>query len=411
VPDAVVGDLVRLRQVIVNLLGNAVKFTNEGHIRIRGSLEERRADQICLHFAVTDTGEGIPADKMDLIFSPFAQADGSATRRFGGTGLGLSISTRLVEMMGGRIWAESELGKGSTFHFTVRLGLQDAGECRLDCESFGTPLHARALIVGRDDHRLGEIADALAPLEFDLVGATTSDTGWRLLRDAVRSGAPFDLAIIDDHLVQSGAVDLIRRTRAEASLQELNVVMVGAAPPDRKLSDDARIDGWLPDTAISGQLAAHLARILRRPGSSAPIDRLRLPQLPAAQRPLSILLAEDNPVNQKLACRLLEKAGHRVTVAADGRQALSAWRAGAFDLVLMDVQMPHMDGLETTAAIRAREAAIGRHTPIVAMTAHALKGDQDRCLAAGMDGYVSKPIHLQQLLEVIEGVLPPATAA
>jgi len=133
--------------------------------------------------------------------------------------------------------------------------------------------------------------------------------------------------------------------------------------------------------------------------------------LPAAQRPLSILLAEDNPVNQKLACRLLEKAGHRVTVAADGRQALSAWRAGAFDLVLMDFQMPHMDGLETTAAIRAREAAIGRHTPIVAMTAHALKGDQDRCLAAGMDGYVSKPIHLQQLLEVIEGVLPPATAA
>ena len=300
VPEIVRGDPTRLRQVVVNLLGNALKFTNRGEVALEVECFSRQAETVVLHFAVRDTGIGIPRDKQPLIFEAFAQGDGSTTRKFGGTGLGLTISSRLVRLMGGRIWVESDPGRGSTFHFTACLGV-----------SQGT-----------------------------LPAQAESQTGRR------GSAAP----------------------------------VTGENAADRRLRE---IKGRkAQDLGSQGLVTAHSLRE-RRGG-------------------LRILLAEDNLVNQRLALRLLEKRGHSLTIANNGREALESLEKDAFDVVLMDVQMPVMDGFEATAAIREKERGTGKHQPIIAMTAHAMNGDRERCLAAGMDGYVSKPIQPQELFEAIE---------
>jgi len=273
VPDSVIGDLTRLRQIIVNLIGNAIKFTDSGAVELSVGVDSRTPIEIGLHFVVSDTGVGIALEKQKLIFEAFSQADGSTARKFGGTGLGLSICSHLVELMGGKIWVESALGQGSSFHFTAVLGV-------------GNPVM--------------ETAAAAPPVEF-----------------------------------------------------------ASAVPAT--------------DRAVQKE-----------------------------KRQLRILLAEDNAINQKIACHVLEKQGHHVTVTADGRQALSALDQAHFDVVLMDVQMPEMDGFETTGAIRARERGTGVHLPIIAMTAHAMKGDRERCIAAGMDSYISKPLEIKELIELLE---------
>jgi signal transduction histidine kinase/ActR/RegA family two-component response regulator len=278
VPDSVIGDLSRLRQIIVNLIGNGIKFTESGAVGLSVGVDSRTPAELRLHFVVTDTGVGIALEKQQLIFDAFSQADGSTARKFGGTGLGLSICSHLVELMGGKIWVESTLGQGSSFHFTAALGA------------------------------VNPVAEPGA------------------------AAAPAQPAVVCAPVVQFA--------------------------------------------------------------SAAPLQK--------EKKQLRILLAEDNAVNQKIACHVLEKQGHHVTVAADGRQALSALDQGPFDVVLMDVQMPEMDGFETTGAIRARERGTGRHLPIIAMTAHAMQGDRERCIAAGMDSYISKPLEIKELIELLE---------
>ena len=263
VPERVVGDLNRLRQIIINLIGNAIKFTDQGQVGLRISLDAQTPHDLRLHFVVTDTGMGIAEEKQQLIFEAFSQADGSTARKFGGTGLGLSISTQLVALMGGKIWVESALGRGSQFHFTGSFG------------------------------EASQVVEGVSSFPLSLAAAT-------------------------------------------------------------------------------------------------------------AQRRLRVLLAEDNAVNQKIAMRVLEKHGHHVTVAVDGRQALAALDRASFDVVLMDVQMPEMDGFEATAAIRGQERETGNHLPIIAMTAHAMPGDRERCIAAGMDSYIAKPLKTSELIALLE---------
>jgi CheY-like chemotaxis protein/HPt (histidine-containing phosphotransfer) domain-containing protein/anti-sigma regulatory factor (Ser/Thr protein kinase) len=279
VPDALVGDAERLKRIVVNLVGNAIKFTEKGDVVLSATIESRSRDGVMIHFSAADTGIGIPADKQRRIFEAFGQADSSTTRKYGGTGLGLSISKQLVELMGGRIWVESEVGRGSTFHFTARFALGEAGRKKIPA----APTKIRASATGR-------------------------------------------------------------RSRG-------------------------------------------------------------------VKRPLRVLVAEDNPVNQELVVQLLTRRGHTVIVAENGREAIASLERHPFDLVLMDVQMPEMGGLEATQAIRRKEKSAGGHIPILAMTAHAMQGDRERCLAAGMDGYLAKPIEPKVFVETIEAAITPASAA
>jgi len=271
-PDALIGDPSRLRQIVINLVGNALKFTGKGEVSVQAEIESRTADQAVFHFSVADTGIGIPLDKQKLIFEAFTQSDSSTTRKYGGTGLGLSISSKLVGLMGGNIWVESQPGQGSTFHFTLRFGLQKQ------------PVFADALVIA------------------------------------------VDVPVVD-------------------------------------------------------------------------------------HRHFKVLLAEDNLVNQKVAVRFLEKRGHTVVLAESGNKALDAWRKQTFDIILMDIQMPEMDGFEATSRIREHEKSTGQHIPIIALTAHAMVGDRERCLAAGMDDYVSKPINATDLFAAIDRLLPAAAQA
>jgi PAS domain S-box-containing protein len=318
VPDGLVGDPVRLRQVLVNLLGNAIKFTRLGEVAVSVRTAAVSDAEVCLHFAVRDTGTGIPTDKQQLIFQPFTQADGSTTRKYGGTGLGLTISSRLVEAMGGRLGVESVPGQGSTFHFTARFGRSKE------------PLSA---------------CPPAPPVE---------------LRDR-------PVLVVDDNATN------------RYILQEL-------------------LTGWHLRPTVVDSGAAALAAVAEADASGRPLQA----GLPA----LRILLAEDNAVNQMVAVEMLKHLGHDVMVANNGKEALELLVRQPFDLVFMDVQMPEMDGLETTAALRAQEEHSDRHTPVIAMTAHAMKGDRERCLAAGMDGYLAKPIHPTGLRQAIADALP-----
>jgi signal transduction histidine kinase/CheY-like chemotaxis protein len=410
VPDDLVGDPGRLRQVLVNLVGNAVKFTANGEVAV--TVEAEAADDdVELHFAVRDTGIGIPADKLERVFEPFVQADGSTTRTYGGTGLGLSISARLVELMRGRLWAESAVGRGSTFHFRARLGRSRA------------PLPAPLVPDGlRDLPAL--VVDDNATNRLLLEELLR---GWRMrpravaggrealgeLDRAARGGDPFPLLLVDALMPEMDGFALLERARQHPGLAGAVVMMLSSG--DRQ-GDAARcrqlgvarhlIKPVKPSDLLDAILTALAGAAPARP---KPAGAPAAAAPPAA--PLRVLLAEDNPVNQKLAVRLLEKQGHHVTVVADGREAVRTAGREPFDLVLMDVQMPEMSGLEATAAIREREKATGGHVPIIALTAHAMKGDREECLAAGMDDYLSKPLQAEELYAAVARQAPPAGRA
>ena len=406
VPDALIGDPHRLRQVLINLIGNAIKFTERGEVVVHVAAEARTPDQVGLHFAVSDTGIGIPAEKQLLLFKAFSQVDSSMTRRFGGTGLGLAISVQLVSLMGGRMWVESEVGKGSTFHFLVHVGIQkDAVPRRPLQPALVQGLHVLVVDDNRTNRRiLEEVLThwGMTPTLVEGGAAALAE-----MQRAVGSGQPFRLVLLDAMMPEMDGFTLAERIKQNPDLAGGTVLMLSSAgqPIDSARCRELGIARCLTKPVKQSEL---LDAILKSLSTQVP-DELaaELPILaPRTRRPLRVLLAEDGLVNQQVAVGLLEVHGHTVLIANNGKEAVEALEKEPFDVVLMDVQMPEMDGMEATAAIRRKEQTTGRHVPIIAMTAHAMKGDRERCLEAGMDGYLSKPIEPNTLYEALEQILP-----
>ncbi|MEO8602174.1 MAG: response regulator [bacterium] len=402
IADRLIGDALRLRQVLSNLVSNAVKFTEHGEIVVRVTVAEEGPDELLLHFSVVDTGIGIPPHKRQAVFEAFAQADGSTTRRYGGTGLGLAIATQLVGLMGGRLWLDSELGRGSTFHFTARLGLSESAVAAANPAGSVSLRGVRVLVVDDNATNRRILQDLLNYWTMEPTVAATGVAALDELRDAAAVGAPHELVLLDCMMPELDGFSTAERIRRTPAISAAPIVMLTSSG---ELGDLARcrevgIDGYLTKPINQSEL---LTAILRALGArqNVPVPEPGERSI-GAERPLHILLVEDNPVNQKLARRLLERAGHTIIVADDGAQAVALSAATRFDLVMMDVQMPIMDGFEATAAIRARERAHGGHVPILAMTAHAMTGDRERCLAAGMDDYVTKPIDAAGLRAALE---------
>lgn len=412
-PDFFVGDPVRLRQVILNLVGNAIKFTDQGEVVLRVEAESQDQDGVTLHFAVKDTGIGIPPDKQKLIFEPFSQADMSTTRKYGGTGLGLSISIRLIEMMGGRIWLESEEGRGTMFHFTARLENASTMVSRPASVDPAMLDDVRVLVVDDNATNRQILETTLTYWRMISSSAAGAEDAIRLLKDAKSAGTPFGLMVVDCHMPDIDGFMLLERVQKLRELNGLITVMLtsGGQRGDGVRCKELGIAAYLIKPVLQSDLLEALLNVLAsRQGVARPAKVVTRHTLREGRPPLRILLTEDNAVNQRIASRLLEKEGHVVVVADDGAKALKACKDNAFDLILMDVQMPVMDGIEATAAIRQTEKTTGQHIPIVAMTAHAMAGDRQRFLKAGMDGYVSKPIHSRELLEAIELVLSASGA-
>jgi PAS domain S-box-containing protein len=412
VPDALVGDPGRLRQVVVNLVGNAVKFTDQGEVVVCVANEaEPGADEATLHFSVRDTGIGVPAEQHRAIFEAFSQADSSTTRRFGGTGLGLAIAAQIVAAMGGQIWLESEPGKGSTFHFTARFGRDGAPEAM---DARREPLSVRGLhVLVVDDNATNRrvLEEMLKNWRLRPAAVDSGQAALEALERAAASGEPFSLVLTDVMMPEMDGFGLATQIRRHPRLGETPLIMLSSAghPGGPARSRELGVAAYLTKPVKQSELLDTIITCLGTPGTDAGMRHAvkRVP-LRAGPQSLRILLAEDNPVNQRLAVRILEKRGHAVVVTNNGEEALAAWRGEPFDLILMDVQMPRMGGFEATAAIREEERKTGAHIPIVAMTAHAMKGDRERCLEAGMDGYVSKPIQPERLLEALEAFSPAA---
>jgi PAS domain S-box-containing protein len=408
VPDLVVGDPGRLRQILVNLVGNAVKFTQHGEVVVAVEAASPVTETVTLHVAVQDTGIGIPADKQHVILEPFMQADGSTTRQYGGTGLGLAISRQLAELMGGRLWLESEVGRGSAFHFTARFGVQpEPGVQPMPT----IPVDVRQLpVLVVDDNATNRriLHDVLAHWQLQPTIVDGGQAALAKLTEARDAGTPYALVLLDARMPEMDGYTVAARLRQDPTLVGATILML--ASPD--LAGDAArcrelgISTYLTKPLAQSDLWGAIMTTLRKPAHD---DRPAPPVPPAilSDRPRGwrILLAEDNVVNQMLAVRMLEKRGHQVAVVGTGKAALAALAQHSFDLILMDVQMPELDGFEATATIRARERNSGGHLPIIAMTAHAMKGDQERCLAAGMDGYVAKPMKAADLYAAIDRLL------
>ena len=404
VPDTVVGDSGRLRQVILNLVGNAVKFTESGEVMLDVAVEQVTADEVILRFRVTDTGIGIAEDKLWAIFGPFVQADASTTRRYGGTGLGLTISAQLVELMGGRIWIESEVGKGSRFHFLAHFGLAPASSEPLVAQVGSLP-YLRVLVV--DDNATNRLimTEILAGWKLRATAVDSAAAALSALGEAAGHGDPFDLVLTDAMMPDVDGFTLATKIAADQSLAATRVILLTSAGLGRApaVSPAARFDAQLSKPVKQSNLLDAIVTLFASPASDASAgaagrERNRRPRT----RALRVLVAEDNLTNQKLLLALLHQQGHRVTVVDNGRDAVATSGAQRFDLILMDVQMPQMGGLEAATAIRARERDTGGHVPIIALTAHAMSGDRERCLAAGMDAYVSKPLRPEELFSTID---------
>jgi len=399
VPSLLVGDKDRLRQILVNLVGNSIKFTEVGEVTVHIRVEETATDQVTLRFSVRDTGIGIPPEKRKSIFRAFEQVDGSTSRRYGGTGLGLSISVQLAQLMGGRIWVDSDIGKGSTFHFTARFELQK-GRNRPSpvCPALEGK---RAILVDDNASCRQMIADNLGSFGLRCTTVSSGLEALDALNDASFSDDPFSVIIIDTGMPVMDGFKLAEHVEVTAGIDGLPILFL--TPVDRaRLSAPWRSRHHVRSLTKPVNVSDLRTRLVEMVGArqkeqaqtQAPA---RSEQLPPDRR-LQILLVEDTPANQKLALLLLAKHNHDVTVADNGRIAVETYERHTFDVIFMDVQMPEMDGLEATRKIREIEAESGLHTPIIAMTAHAMQGDRDRCLAAGMDDYLSKPIRASELL-------------
>jgi len=414
VPDAVVGDPTRLRQILSNLIGNAIKFTDHGEIVASVRPGEEHDGRVRLEFAVADTGIGIAADKTEAIFEPFRQADSSTTRKYGGSGLGLAISRRLTEMMGGRIAVEPRPGGGSVFRFSALFGLRSSP---LLPERPQAVALAGLEVLVVDDNATNRriVGDALADWGVKPEFADGGTTALQRL-DARPAGAPYALTIVDCNMPEMDGFDLVERLGPDRAGRAGAIVMLtsGGQPGDAARCRQIGISAYMSkpvsmsvlreviERALSAERGAPTFGSTTRPRPSALITRHSLEE---AQRTLHVLLAEDNAVNQVLATSLLKKHGHRVSVAADGLEALELLERERIDLVLMDVHMPRLGGYAAARRIRAGEGDSGRHVPIIALTAQAMKGDREKCFEAGMDGYVSKPLRIAELFAVMYQVL------
>jgi signal transduction histidine kinase/DNA-binding response OmpR family regulator len=408
VPEVVNGDSSRLRQVLLNLVGNAIKFTSEGEVALHVQTDSKDGESCILHFTVSDTGIGIPPEKQKVIFDPFTQADTSTTRRYGGTGLGLTISTRLVGMMGGKIWVGSEVARGTQFHFTARVGIADVNA--IEVGSVAPPEILRGLkVLVVDDNRTNRriLEGMLKRWEMKPTSVEGGEEALTQLSAARAAAEPYALILTDMHMPTMDGFSLVEQIRQRPELSTATIMMLTSAGHrgDAVRCQELGVAAYLLKPIRQSELREAIARVLGAKEQKGAIPLVTRYSLQDARDPLSslrVLLVEDNAVNRILATRLLEKRGHRVVLAANGREALDALENQSYDLVFMDVQMPEMDGIEATLAIREREKTSGNHQPIIALTAHAMKGDRERCLDAGMDGYLSKPIRPQDLEEILE---------
>lgn len=425
VPDELIGDAQRLRQVVVNLVGNGIKFTTEGKVALDVAVSSQTSDEIVLHFTVTDTGIGISEEDQERIFAPFTQVDTSTTRRYGGTGLGLAIASELIRMHGGNLSLHSKPGEGSRFEFDARFGLPAPGPGdALPAVTVEELTGMRALVIDDQASHRHHLAELLAQWGMQPALATSGEQGWDTLHDAAASmngraatadgqptaaGEPtskFHLVLISTQLDGGDGFELAERIRRDPLLADTPMVMLAPAlqPSDLQRCELLHIAGYVPEPLDEALLLDSIINAMNIPPPKHSLDG-RLSAKTRTCPPLRVLLAEDTPANCHVVRAILEKRGHEVTVAADGRQAVEAVRQHPFDLVLMDVQMPEMDGLEAAAAIRALEHRTGSPPlPIIAMTAHAMKGDRHRCLAAGMNAYLAKPIDAHKLIELVESL-------
>jgi PAS domain S-box-containing protein len=405
VPERLIGDAGRLRQVLVNLVGNSIKFTEAGEVIVEVNCSSRTEEAAELCISVRDTGIGIPPEKLAAIFEAFEQVDTSTTRKYGGTGLGLAICSRLVSLMAGRIWVDSRVGQGSTFSFTARFGLANG-------EPLPKPSIAvqgtRVLVVDDNATNRRILEEILHSWDMQPLLVAGAREALQVLRDAFRAGRPIPLVLTDANMPEIDGFTLAEQIKQDRELGSTVIMMLSSAdrPGDIAHCEQLGLAAYLVKPIKQSELFDAVVMVLgvnavdeKPPPASA--ERPPLESLP----PLRVLLVEDSLVNQRLAVALLQKHGHQVTVANDGVEAVATLESQSFDLVLMDVQMPEMDGYEATAKIRQRERQTGRHIPIVAMTAHAMKGDRESCLAAGMDSYVAKPIRAQQVFEAIDAAL------
>jgi two-component system, sensor histidine kinase and response regulator len=404
VPEIVRGDAGRIRQVMMNLVGNAIKFTESGEVAATVQVRKRRENEALLQFSVRDTGMGIAPEKQKTIFEAFTQADNSMTRRFGGTGLGLTISSRLVELMKGKIWLESEPGKGSTFHFTAWLGLSKTGPPESIPKGTDSLHGLRVLVVDDNATNRKVLGAMLRHWSMQPVAVSGGKEGLNALQTAASAGKPFPLVLIDAQMPEIDGFSLADKIKHDARLAGATIMMLTSAG---RRGDAARcrelgVAAYLIKPIRQSELMEAILAALGNAVSEAPTTVITRHTLRENRQKLQILLVEDNAVNQQLVLRLLEKRGHKVTVASDGRDALALFRKSTFDVILMDVQMPVMNGFQATAAIRQEEESTGTHTSVIAMTAHAMEGDRERCLAAGMDAYISKPVQVNELITITE---------
>jgi two-component system, sensor histidine kinase and response regulator len=411
VPDTVTGDPGRLRQVLLNLVGNAVKFTEQGEVVVTVELIGVPSKEVQLHFAVRDTGIGVRTDKQWQIFGAFVQADGSTTRKYGGTGLGLTISAELVELMHGRIWIDSEVGRGSTFHFSATFEIPDKPRAAAETIPV-TTAGLRVLVVDDNATNRRMLEAMLASWHMHATVVSSGEAALEALGSAATSDEPFIIALIDALMPNMDGFTLAQRIRKQRRFADLRLIMLTSAGAwaGGGRAKKLRLTSITKPVKPSDLLEAIQNAVGRPASAEIPVQTAQKAPSAGTRRPLRILLAEDNLINQKVALGILASAEHDVTVVDNGRDAVAAVRRQPFDVVLMDLQMPQMGGLEATKAIREWEGTAGGHIPILAMTAHAMTGDRERCMMAGMDGYIAKPIRMDHVLSAIDAsVAAPET--
>ena len=410
-PDDLVGDVGRLRQILVNLVGNAIKYTEEGGVSVRVEAEPQEGGETLLQFDVTDTGIGIPADRLERVFEPFTQVNGSLARRHSGTGLGLAISSSLVEAMGGRIWSESEPDKGSTFHFTVRFGVRSVASVPPAPASRADLKGVTALVVDEKTAARSALTSTLRRWGMNASEADDHRQAIEELAHAAEGGSslPGILIVANTSRIDGFSfAEQIRQHDCQTTARMIIVTELGRIG-DAALCRRLGVGAYLTRPVTDSDLLATVTRLLNPAEDAARAELITRHSLREARltddagraHSISVLVAEDNPVNQIVIRGILEKGGHSVTVVSDGRDAVSAIERGAFDLVLMDLQMPRIDGLEATSIVRETERSTGDHLPIVALSAHGMAGDRNRCIEAGMDACVSKPVSARELLDLV----------
>jgi PAS domain S-box-containing protein len=411
VPPRVIGDSARLKQVLMNLLGNAVKFTEQGEIVLRVATETGSTGEIDLRFSVSDTGLGIPPEKQEAIFHAFSQADSSVTRRFGGTGLGLAICSKIVALMKGRISVESEAGRGSIFSFTARFDPAPAANKMPGPEQTDRLRGMRALVVDAHSTSRALLQESLISWGAEVVAVSTAEKGLEVLSAAASAATPFHLLLSDNRLPEMDGLTLIEQVQRAPGPLPAVIMMLTSDGYQKTLARCHKLGivAHLMKPFKRSELLSALGRVLSVPDPGTVAAKPSTDSVRGATRALRVLLAEDNLVNQVLALKMLQKLGHTVEVVENGRQALEKVKSDEIDLVVMDGHMPEMDGIAATGAIREWESARGGHIPIIAMTAMAMPGDREACLEAGMDAFIPKPINMKALQETIELVMDAAT--